>query len=57
MAKVFGSVRNVAKSTELNPNQLYHTFLEKSNPEIKSLSAILRVMGLCLAVKPLATHH
>ncbi|WP_245285811.1 DNA-binding protein [Bartonella bacilliformis] len=47
----------VAKLPELNPNQLYRTFSEKGNPEIKSLSAILRVMGFCLAVQPLATHH
>ena len=56
MAKAFGGVRNVAKSAELN-NQLYRTLSEKGNPEIKSLSAILRVMGLRLAVQPLATHR
>ncbi|MFT4345398.1 DNA-binding protein [Bartonella bacilliformis] len=57
MVKAFGGVRNVAKLPESNPNQLYRTFSEKNNPEIKNLSAILRVMGLCLAVQPLATHH
>ncbi|ALE02852.1 DNA-binding protein [Bartonella ancashensis] len=56
MAKAFGGIRNVAKSAALNPNQLYRTLSEKGNPEIKSLSAILRVMGLRLAVQPLAAH-
>jgi len=54
MAEAFGGVRGVAKAAELNPNQLYRTLSEKGNPEVKSLSAILRVMGLRLAVQPLA---
>jgi len=53
MAEAFGGVRSVAISAELNPNQLYRTLSEKGNPEIKSLSAVLRAMGLRLAIQPL----
>jgi len=53
MAKAFGGVRDVAKAADLNPNQIYRTLSEKGNPEMKSLAAILRVMGLRLAIQPL----
>ncbi|HCW2870566.1 TPA: addiction module antidote protein [Escherichia coli] len=60
MAEAFGGVRSVAKSAELNPSQLYRTLSEKGNPEVRSLTAILRVMGLRLAIQPIqpatATH-
>ncbi len=51
--KAFGGVPAVAKSAELNPTQLYRTLSEKGNPELRSLSALLRTMGLRLAVQPL----
>jgi probable addiction module antidote protein len=54
MSKAFGGVRGVAKQANLNPNQLYRTLSENGNPELKSLAAILRVMGLRLAVQPIA---
>ncbi|MCL1824705.1 MAG: addiction module antidote protein [Betaproteobacteria bacterium] len=53
MAEAFGGVRSVAKSAELNPNQIYRTLSEKGNPEVKSLTAILRAMGLRLAIQPI----
>ena len=53
MAEAFGGVRSVARSAELNPNQLYRTLSEKGNPEVKNLTAILRVMGLRLAIQPI----
>jgi probable addiction module antidote protein len=53
MAKAFGGVREVAKEANLNPNQLYRTLSEKGNPELKSLTAILRAMGMRLTVQPL----
>jgi probable addiction module antidote protein len=56
MAEAFGGVRGVAKSAELNPNQLYRTLSAEGNPAVSSLTAILRVMGLRLAVQPLTTH-
>ncbi|AKH65757.1 MULTISPECIES: DNA-binding protein [Photorhabdus] len=56
MTKAFGGIRNVAKEAELNPNQLYRTLSAEGNPEVRNLSAILRVMGLRLAVQPITTH-
>lgn len=53
MAKAFGGVSVVAKSAELNPTQLYRTLSEKGNPELKSLSALLKSMGLRLSVRAL----
>ncbi len=53
MADAFGGVRSVAKSAELNPSQLYRTLSDKGNPEVRSLTAILRAMGLRLAIQPL----
>lgn len=53
MADAFGGVRSVAKSAELNPSQLYRTLSDKGNPEVRSLTAILRAMGLRLAIQPI----
>lgn len=53
MAKVFGGVPAVAKSADLNPTQLYRTLSKKGNPELRSLTALLRSMGLRLSVQPL----
>ena len=52
MAKAFGGVRGVAKEAGLNPNQLYRMLSAEGNPEFRSLSTVLRVMGLRLAVQP-----
>ena len=53
MAKAFGGVRGVAKEAGLNPNQLYRMLSAEGNPEFRSLSTVLRAMGLRLAVHPL----
>ena len=53
MAKAFGGVRGVAKEAGLNPNQLYRMLSAGGNPEFRSLSTVLRAMGLRLAVQPL----
>ncbi|WP_144754962.1 DNA-binding protein [Bartonella saheliensis] len=53
MAKAYGGVQAVAKAANLNPTQLYRTLSEKGNPELRSLNALLRTMGLRLAVQPL----
>ncbi|HGA7692144.1 TPA: DNA-binding protein [Salmonella enterica subsp. enterica serovar Virchow] len=53
MADAFGGVRSVARSAELNPSQLYRTLSDKGNPEVRSLTAILRAMGLRLAIQPI----
>lgn len=53
IAEAFGGVQAVARAAGLNPNQLYRTLSAEGNPTINSLSAILQVMGLRLAVQPL----
>ena len=52
MTKAFGGVPAIARSTELNPTQLYRTLSAKGNPELRSLTAVLRSMGLRPAVQP-----
>jgi probable addiction module antidote protein len=53
MAKAFGGVTAVAESAHLNPTQLYRTLSPGGNPALSSISAILKAMGLRLAVQPL----
>jgi probable addiction module antidote protein len=51
MTKAFGGVQTVAEKANLNPTQLYRTLSAEGNPELRSLSAILKAMGLRLAVE------
>jgi len=51
MTKAFGGVQSVAEKANLNPTQLYRTLSEQGNPELRSLAAILKVMGRRLAVE------
>lgn len=51
MTKAFGGVQTVAEKAHLNPTQLYRTLSEEGNPALSSLTAILRAMGLRLAVE------
>ncbi|MFP5277561.1 MAG: DNA-binding protein [Acidobacteriota bacterium] len=51
MAKAFGGVQNIAEKANLNPTQLYRTLSEEGNPALSSLTAILKAMGLRLAVE------
>lgn len=53
MTKAFGGVQVVAEQAQLNPTQLYRTLSAQGNPGLSSLVAILRAMGLRLAVQPL----
>ena len=55
MAQAFGGVQAVAEQAQLNPTQLYRTLSPKGNPALNSLSAILKAMGMRLAVQPLPT--
>jgi len=50
----FGGVRSVAKAARLNPTQLYRTLSKDGNPALSTLSAVLRTMGLQVAIRPLA---
>ncbi len=53
LAQAFGGVQAVAEQADLNPTQLYRTLSPKGNPALSSLTAILKAMGLSLAVRPL----
>jgi DNA-binding phage protein len=51
MAKAFGGVPALAASANLNQNQIYRMLSDEGNPTLESLTAILDVMGLRLAVQ------
>ena len=51
MAKAFGGMQMVAEKAQLNPTQIYRTLSAEGNPELTSISAILRAMGMRLAVE------
>ena len=51
MTKALGGVQDVAEKANLNPTQLYRTLSAEGNPELRSLSAVLKAMGLRLAVE------
>lgn len=53
LSKAFGGVQEVARRAEVNAQTLYRTLSEKGNPELKTLTAILKAMGMRLAVQPL----
>ncbi|MBI4742527.1 MAG: addiction module antidote protein [Betaproteobacteria bacterium] len=53
LSKAFGGVQEVARQAEVNAHTLYRTLSEQGNPELKTLSAILRAMGMRLAVQPI----
>ena len=53
MAGAFGRVPAIAAQAHLNPTQLYRTLSPEGNPALSSLSAILKAMGLRLAVLPI----
>jgi len=55
MTKAFGGIPKVAEKAQLNRTQLYRTLSIGGNPEIRSLSAILKTMGLRLAVQRIQT--
>ncbi len=57
LAQAFGGLQAVAAQAHLNPTQLYRTLSPKGNPSLSSLAAILKAMGLRLAVQPLAPLH
>ena len=55
IAQASGGVQAVAEQADLNPTQLYRTLSPKGNPALSSLTAILKAMGLRLAVQPLTS--
>jgi probable addiction module antidote protein len=53
VATAFGGVGQVAAAADLNATTLYRTLSRRGNPELKSLTAILKAMGLRIAVQRL----
>lgn len=53
LSKAFGGVTEVARQADVNAHTLYRTLSERGNPELKTLSAILRAMGMRLAIEPI----
>jgi probable addiction module antidote protein len=53
MSDAFGGVQELAGKAKLNANTLYRTLSPRGNPELKSLRAVLRAMGMQLTVRPL----
>ena len=52
MALAYGGIAKIAEATQLNGSHLYRALSAGGNPEVRSLLAILKAMGLCLAVRP-----
>jgi len=52
MSAAFGGVAAVAEQAEMNANTLYRALSANGNPELRSLTAILKAMGMRLAVQP-----
>ncbi len=57
IAAAFGGVPKLAEQTDLNANTLYRTLSARGNPEMKSLMAILKALGLRLAIEPIEVAH
>jgi len=57
MSKAFGGVGEVAKQAQLSSKSLYRTLSAQGNPQVSTLLAVLRSMGLRLAVQPLPSQE
>lgn len=53
MSKAFGGVAKVVQGARINGTQIYRTLSASGNPQVRSLSAILKTMGLRLAIEPI----
>jgi probable addiction module antidote protein len=54
MTRDFGGIHHVARQARLNRSQLYRTLSDQGNPAFRTLVAILKTMGLRMAVRPVA---
>ena len=55
MAQSLGGIPAVAKRAHVNSTQLYRTLSSEGNPELRTFTAVLKAMGMHLAISPL--HH
>jgi probable addiction module antidote protein len=53
VVQAFGGVSIIAEKAHLNPTQLYRMLSPEGNPELRSLTAVLKAMGMRLAVEPI----
>ncbi|HQR24412.1 MAG TPA: putative addiction module antidote protein [Steroidobacteraceae bacterium] len=53
LSEARGGVQSVAAKANLNPTSLYRTLSARGNPELKSMRAVLRALGLRLSVEPI----
>lgn len=53
MSAAFGGVSGVAEQADMNAHTLYRTLSAKGNPELRTVTAILKAMGMRLAVQPI----
>lgn len=54
IAEAHGGVPALAKRSSLNATSLYRTLSRAGNPELRSMAALLKAMGMRLAVRPVA---
>jgi probable addiction module antidote protein len=52
-AQAFGGVTKLAAGAKLNATSLYRALSANGNPEVRSLAALLKAMGMRLAIQPL----
>ncbi len=57
IAQAFGGVSEIAEQAELNAKSLYRALSPQGNPELKSLTALLKAMGMRLAIQPILSRH
>jgi probable addiction module antidote protein len=55
LAQAFDGVPQLTEHVERNATTLYRTLSPHGNPELKNLLALLKAMGLRLAVQPLTS--
>ena len=53
LTSAFGGIAGIAQATKLNARALYRTLSENGNPELDTLTSLLKAMGLRLAVAPM----
>lgn len=53
VSAAFGGVSQLAADARLNATTLYRTLSPQGNPELKSLTALLKAMGMRLAIQPI----
>ena len=52
VAEAVGGMASLAEKTKLSRETLYRTLSERGNPRLDTLTAILRVYGMRLSVRP-----